>query len=143
MRYKKYFRKTSLKQKGHGEFFLNEVLKKKPKTFLEIGVFHGVTARNICELLSQIHKKEFKPYISHKTGFGLTLLEGNNAHIHSYTSSKSEVYLCLEGEWEITCNDKKVLIGPRDAFSPPKNSTRSLKNISSDKGSIYIVRQKN
>lgn len=90
-----------------------------------------------------IHNKEFKPYISHKTGFGLTLLEGINAHIHSYTSSKSEVYLCLEGEWEITCNDKKVLIGPRDAFSPPKNSTRSLKNISSDKGSIYIVRQKN
>ena len=90
-----------------------------------------------------IHNKEFKPYISHKTGFGLTLLEGNNAHIHSYTSSKSEVYLCLEGEWEITCNDKKVLIGSRDAFSPPKNSTRSLKNISSDKGSIYIVRQKN
>ena len=76
-----------------------------------------------------IHNKEFKPYISHKTGFGLTLLEGNNAHIHSYTSSKSEVYLCLEGEWEITCNDKRVLIGPRDAFSPPKNSTRSLKNM--------------
>tara|TARA_B100001121_G_C18473627_1_gene519110 strand:+ start:13 stop:642 length:630 start_codon:yes stop_codon:yes gene_type:complete len=60
MKYKKYFRKTSLKQKGHGEFFLNEILKKKPKTFLEIGVFHGVTARNICELLSQIHKEDFK-----------------------------------------------------------------------------------
>ena len=70
LRYKKYFRKTSLKQKGHGEFFLNEVLKKKPKTFLEIGVFHGVTAKNICELLSQIHKKEFK-YI------GLDLFEKN------------------------------------------------------------------
>ena len=56
-KYKKYFRKTSLKQKGHGEFFLNEILKKKPKFFLEIGVFHGVTARNICELLYQIHKK--------------------------------------------------------------------------------------
>tara|TARA_Y100000591_G_scaffold183264_1_gene158221 strand:- start:134 stop:763 length:630 start_codon:yes stop_codon:yes gene_type:complete len=60
MKYKKYFRKTSLKQKGHGEFFLDEILKKKPKTFLEIGVFHGVTARNICELLSQIHKEDFK-----------------------------------------------------------------------------------
>ena len=59
MKYKKYFRKTSLKQKGHGEFFLDEILKKKPKTFLEIGVFHGVTARNICELLSQIHKEDF------------------------------------------------------------------------------------
>ena len=60
MRYKKYFRKTSLKQKGVGEFFLTEILKKKPKTFLEVGVFHGVTARNICELLNKIHKNDFK-----------------------------------------------------------------------------------
>ena len=60
MKYKKYFRKTSLKQKGHGEIFLKEVLNKKPKSFLEIGVFHGVTARNICELLYQIHGNDFK-----------------------------------------------------------------------------------
>ena len=59
MRYKKYFRKTSLKQKGVGDFFLQEILKKKPKKFLEIGVFHGVTARNICELLNSIHNGEF------------------------------------------------------------------------------------
>ena len=70
MKYKRYFRKTSLKQKGHGDFFLNEVLKKKPKYFLEIGVFHGVTARNVCELLYQIHKNDFK-YI------GLDLFEKN------------------------------------------------------------------
>ena len=60
MKYKKYFRKTSLKQKGDGDFFLKEVEKKKPKVFLEVGVFHGVTARNICELLYQIHKDDFK-----------------------------------------------------------------------------------
>ena len=60
MIYKKYFRKTSLKQKGHGETFIKEVLNKKPKSFLEIGVFHGVTARNVCELLYQIHGNDFK-----------------------------------------------------------------------------------
>ena len=60
MKYKKYFRKTSLKQKGHGEFFLNEIYKTKPKIFLEIGVFHGVTARNVCELLYNIHMNDFK-----------------------------------------------------------------------------------
>ena len=70
MKYKKYYRKTSLKQKGHGEFFLNEVYKIKPKIFLEIGVFHGVTARNVCELLYNIHKDDFK-YI------GLDLFEKN------------------------------------------------------------------
>ena len=71
MKYKKYFRKTSLKQKGDGDFFLNEVKNKKPKFFLEVGVFHGVTARNVCELLSEIHGNDFK-YI------GLDLFEKND-----------------------------------------------------------------
>ena len=60
MKYKKYFRKTSLKQKDIGEHFLNEITIKKPKNFLEIGVFHGVTARNVCELLQSIHGSDFK-----------------------------------------------------------------------------------
>ena len=71
MKYKKYFRKTSLKQKGVGEFFLEEVKLKSPKNFLEIGVFHGVTARNVCELLYKIHKENFK-YV------GLDLFEEND-----------------------------------------------------------------
>ena len=71
MRYKRYFRKTSLKQKGVGDFFLNEILAKKPKFFLEVGVFHGVTARNVCELLYLIHGSSFQ-YI------GLDLFEVNN-----------------------------------------------------------------
>ena len=71
MKYKKYFRKTSLKQRGVGELFLKEIAKKKPKTFLEVGVFHGVTARNVCELLYSIHGKEFR-YI------GLDLFDEND-----------------------------------------------------------------
>ena len=71
MRYKKYFRKTSLKQQGVGDFFLNEISIKRPKAFLEIGVFHGVTARNVCELLKRLHGNEFK-YV------GLDLFEENN-----------------------------------------------------------------
>ena len=71
MKYKKYFRKTSLKQKGDGDFFLKEIEYKKPKCFLEVGVFHGVTARNVCELLYKIHKDDFQ-YI------GLDLFEKND-----------------------------------------------------------------
>ena len=71
MKYKKYFRKTSLKQKGDGDFFLNEIKEKKPKFFLEVGVFHGVTARNVFELLYRIHREDFK-YI------GLDLFEKND-----------------------------------------------------------------
>ena len=59
MKYKKYFRKTSLKQKNIGDLFLNIVEKKNPKTFLEIGVFHGVTARNVCELMFKNHGDNF------------------------------------------------------------------------------------
>ena len=71
MIYKKYFRKTSLKQPNHGNFFLSLVNQKKPKNFLEIGVFHGVTARNVCELLYKIHGDKFN-YI------GLDLFEEND-----------------------------------------------------------------
>jgi len=60
LKYKKYFRKTSLKQKGVGDFFLREIANNNPKVFLEIGVFHGVTARNVCELLNKIHGNDFK-----------------------------------------------------------------------------------
>ena len=59
IKYKKYWRKTSFKQAGVGAFFLNEILKRKPKNFLEIGVFHGVTSRNVCDLLKYIHGKNF------------------------------------------------------------------------------------
>jgi predicted O-methyltransferase YrrM len=71
LKYKKYFRKTSLKQENIGEQFLSEIALKKPKNFLEIGVFHGVTARNVCELLYSIHKSDFK-YV------GLDLFGENN-----------------------------------------------------------------
>ena len=59
LKYKRYWRKTSLKQKGVGEFFLNHIYELKPKNFLEIGVFHGVTSRNVCDLLSNIHGDNF------------------------------------------------------------------------------------
>ena len=57
--YKTYWRKTGLK-KDWGQVFLNIVREHKPKVFLEVGVFCGVTARNICELLKEINKNDFK-----------------------------------------------------------------------------------
>jgi hypothetical protein len=60
MKYKKFYRKTSLKQKVIGEIFLNEVHKANPKSFFEIGIFHGVTARNVCDLMYKNHKFDFK-----------------------------------------------------------------------------------
>jgi len=59
LKYKKYFRKTSLKQKNIGDLFLKIIQQKNPKSFLEIGVFHGVTARNVCELMFKNHGDDF------------------------------------------------------------------------------------
>ncbi len=57
-RFKKYWRKTGLDEEW-GNILLNIIKEKKPKHFLEIGVFCGVTSRNICELLNKIHKGDF------------------------------------------------------------------------------------
>ena len=57
--YKTYWRKSGLK-KNWGNIFLNIVNQHKPKVFLEVGVFCGVTAKNVCELLNIIHSGNFK-----------------------------------------------------------------------------------
>ena len=60
MKFKKYWRKSSLKKEIDGNFLLNHIKQKKPKNFLEIGVFHGVTSRNVCEMLYYLHGDDFK-----------------------------------------------------------------------------------
>ena len=90
-----------------------------------------------------IHNKTFEPYIPHKTGFSLSLLQGKNAHIHEYALEKSEVFNCLDGEWEIQCGGEKVVISARDTFSVPKNSVRSIKQIGDTTGKLFIIRQTN
>ena len=58
IRFKKYWRKAGLNQEW-GNILLSIILEKKPKHFLEVGVFCGVTSRNICELLNNIHAGNF------------------------------------------------------------------------------------
>ena len=52
--------------KEWGTILLKIISEKKPKHFLEVGVFCGVTSRNICELLNNIHDGDFS-----FTGFDL------------------------------------------------------------------------
>ena len=60
-KYKDYWRKTGLK-KPYGDFVLGHINQHKVRNFLEIGVFCGVTARNVCELLNQSTSGHFKYY---------------------------------------------------------------------------------
>ena len=58
MKYKSYWRKSGLKA-DWGDIYLDHLRKYNPKSFLEIGVFCGVTARNTCDYLSTIHGNDF------------------------------------------------------------------------------------
>ena len=57
-KFKKYWRKTGLSPKW-GNKLIEIINQKKPNHFLEIGVFCGVTSRNICEFLNIIHNGNF------------------------------------------------------------------------------------
>ena len=58
MKYKYFWRKSGLK-KPYGDNILELINEYNPKNVLEVGVFCGVTARNICELLNKNHKNSF------------------------------------------------------------------------------------
>ena len=58
IKYKTYWRKTGLKGKW-GDIFLELIAKHNPKTFLEIGIFCGVTSINICNLLNYLNQGKF------------------------------------------------------------------------------------
>ena len=60
MNFKYYFRKSSFKKDiESANLLLNQIDIYKPKNFLEVGVFQGVTSRNVCEKLNVINKGEF------------------------------------------------------------------------------------
>ena len=58
-KYKSYWRKSGLKGKW-GNIYLKQLNKYRPKNFLEVGVFCGVTAINTCDFLNKIHGENFK-----------------------------------------------------------------------------------
>ena len=84
-KFKKYWRKTGLNEYW-GNVLLDLIKEKKPKHFLEIGVFCGVTSRNVCELLNIIHKGDFS-YIGFDL-FGEKINENLNEAEPEYIKSQ-------------------------------------------------------
>jgi len=75
MKFKYYLRKSSFKKDvDSANILINQIELYKPKNFLEIGVFQGVTSRNVCEILNKIHKGKFLFY-------GIDLFENTNEDI--------------------------------------------------------------
>ena len=72
MRFKYYFRKSSFKKDiASANILLEQIDIYKPKNFLEVGVFQGVTSRNVCEKLYEINKDNFLFY-------GIDIFEDTN-----------------------------------------------------------------
>ena len=60
MKFKYYYRKSSFKKDiESANLLLHQIEMYKPKKFLEVGVFQGVTSRNVCEKLNKIHEGKF------------------------------------------------------------------------------------
>ena len=77
MRFKYYFRKSSFKKDiNSANILLSQIELYKPKKFIEVGVFQGVTSRNVCEKLYEINKNEF-------TFHGIDIFEDTNDKIDS------------------------------------------------------------
>ena len=75
MKFKYYFRKSSFKKDiDSANILLNEIEIHRPKSFLEVGVFQGVTSRNVCEKLDIINDGKF---LFH----GIDIFEDTNANI--------------------------------------------------------------
>ena len=75
MKFKYYLRKSSFKKDvDSANILINQIEIYKPKNFLEIGIFQGVTSRNVCEVLDKIHKGKF---LFH----GIDLFENTNQDI--------------------------------------------------------------
>ena len=135
MNYKKYYRKSSLKQKDVGSFFLKEILKTKPKHFLEVGVFHGVTARNVCEALSVIHGNDFR-YI------GLDLFEENEENQYELIPNSSFSnplknfffkYIKRQNPYSIIAVEELLSKFKKNVFLIKGNSNKILKKMDMSK----------
>jgi hypothetical protein len=75
MKFKYYLRKSSFKKDiDSANILLDQIEIYKPRNFLEVGVFQGVTSRNICEKLYKINKNQFLFY-------GIDIFEDTNSNI--------------------------------------------------------------
>ena len=78
MSFKYYFRKSSFKKDiESANILLREIEIHKPKIFLEVGVFQGVTSKNVCEKMYEIHKEDFLFY-------GIDVFEDTDTNFDSH-----------------------------------------------------------
>ena len=82
MKFKYYFRKSSFKKDiNSANILLEQIEFYKPKNFIEVGVFQGVTSRNVCQKLDEINGGDF-------TFHGIDIFEDSNDKIDDHEMTK-------------------------------------------------------
>ena len=90
----------------------------------------------------KLNGHSIEPAISHHPGFNLGAVYGDDVKVKEfYTSNKHEVFMSLDGQWKIYCEDQEIIIGPKDIFSVPVNTKRRFEKINSEFGFMYLVRE--
>ena len=102
---------------------INQIEIYKPKNFLEIGIFQGVTSRNVCEVLDKIHKGKF---LFH----GIDLFENTNQDIdnNEHNSTIEEIIDDSSTALDLSKTAKKSEKNVEHVkpITPPKIPTQSV-----------------
>jgi len=90
----------------------------------------------------KLNGNSIEPAISHHPGFNLGAVYGDDIRVKEfYTSNKHEVFMSLDGQWKIYCEDQEIVIGPKDIFSVPINTKRRFEKINNEFGFMYLVHE--
>ena len=75
---------------------------------------------------NQFCDQNYKPLISHNTGFNLSILKSMNGKIEDLTFKKPTILFSQKGLWTIKINNDDFKIDSKDTFSVPLNTKISI-----------------
>ena len=88
---------------------------------------------NLIQILgNKFENNEYSPLITQNTGFNLSILKSKKGEINNLKFGKPTIMFSRIGRWDITINDFKYTLEPKDTISIPINSNVNIK-INEDK----------
>tara|TARA_Y100000591_G_scaffold38358_1_gene28315 strand:- start:24 stop:968 length:945 start_codon:yes stop_codon:yes gene_type:complete len=81
---------------------------------------------------NKFENNEYSPLITQNTGFNLSILKSKKGEINNLKFGKPTIMFSRIGRWDITINDFKYTLEPKDTISIPINSNVNIK-INEDK----------
>ena len=83
---------------------------------------------NLIQILgNKFENNEYSPLITQNTGFNLSILKSKKGEINNLKFGKPTIMFSRIGRWDITINDFKYTLEPKDTISIPINSNVNIK----------------